>query len=196
MDDEATTFQGTPVTIDVLNNDLNRDSATICNVKSTASRRNGCHQRQRDTLYARMQDSADRTTFTYSLCKTGCSQSETATVAVSVICCPKPMDDEATTFQGTPVTIDVLNNDLNKDSATICNVKSATAGGTAVHQRQRDNFIRPKAGFCGPDYIHLLAMQNWLQPIRNCNRSGQCHDAVPSQWTMRRLHSRGTTCNY
>ncbi len=35
--------------------------------------------------------------FTYSLCKDGCGQSVTAKVAVTVICCPIPMDDIATT---------------------------------------------------------------------------------------------------
>ena len=46
--------------------------------------------------------------FTYSLCKDGCGQSVTAKVAVTVVCCPMPMNDIASTFQGTAVSIDVL----------------------------------------------------------------------------------------
>jgi hypothetical protein len=51
------------------------------------------------------------------------------------------MDDETTTFPGTPVTIDVLSNDENKDGATICNVQSGS-GGTAVISGTRSSTHR------------------------------------------------------
>ena len=86
------------------------------------------------------------------------------------------MDDVATTFQGTAVTMDVLNNDLNKDGATICNIQATTTnGGTAVIS---GNKIRLYAE-CGILWMRtnsLTRYVNWLQPISKlANRSGQCH---------------------
>jgi len=89
--------------------------------------------------------------FTYSLCKDGCGQSVTAKVAVTVVCCPKPVDDSASTSLGTAVTIDVLANDQNKEGATICSVQSPTTnGGTAVVCNNKITYT-PKAGSCGTD---------------------------------------------
>ena len=62
-----------------------------------------------------------------------------------------PVNDIANTFQGSPVTIDVLSNDLNNDDATICNVQAVTTyGGTAVISDNKITYT-PKAGYCGPD---------------------------------------------
>ncbi len=61
------------------------------------------------------------------------------------------MGDIATTYQGTPIDIDVLNNDQNKDGATICNVQSPTTnGGTAVLKNGKITYT-PDAGYCGAD---------------------------------------------
>ena len=89
--------------------------------------------------------------FTYSLCKDGCGQSVTAKVAVTVVCCPNPMDDTATTSKGTAVTIDVLSNDQNKEGATICEVQSTTAkGGKAVISNGKITYT-PASCYCGTD---------------------------------------------
>jgi Bacterial Ig domain len=150
-DDSATTYPGTAVTIDVLNNDQNKDGATICNVESQTDNGGTAIISGNQILYTPNAGFCGPDTFTYSLCKTGCGQPTTATVAVTVVCCPKPMDDIANTFQGSPVTIDVLSNDLNKDEATICNVQAVTTyGGTAVISDNRITYT-PKAGYCGPD---------------------------------------------
>ncbi len=147
--DLATTYPGTAVTIDVLNNDQNKDGATICNIETPTDNGGTAVVSGNKITYTPPADFCGPDTFTYSLCKTGCGQPTTATVAVTVVCCPKPMDDIATTLQGTPVPIDVLNNDLNKDGATICNVQSGS-GGTAVVSGNQILYT-PKAGFCGPD---------------------------------------------
>ncbi len=61
------------------------------------------------------------------------------------------MGDIATTYQGTAVDIDVLNNDQNKDGATICNVQyTTTNGGTAVLKNGKITYT-PAAGYCGAD---------------------------------------------
>ena len=132
--DSATTYQGKAVTIDVLSNDVNIDDATtICGVETPTASGGTAVISGNQILYTPKAGFCGPDTLTYSLCNDGCGQSVTAKVAVTVVCCPMPMNDIASTFQGTAVSIDVLSNDQNKDGATICNVQSPTTnGGTAV----------------------------------------------------------------
>ncbi len=150
--DSATTYQGKAVTIDVLSNDVNIDDATtICSVESPTTSGGTAVISGNQIIYTPKAGFCGPDTFTYTLCKDGCVNLAPGTVEVTVICCPIPMGDIATTYQGTPVDIDVLNNDQNKDGATICNVQSPTTnGGTAVLKNGKITYT-PAAGYCGAD---------------------------------------------
>ena len=118
--DSATTSPGKAVTIDVLSNDVNLDGATICKIESPTDNGGKAVVSGNKITYTPPADFCGETdTFTYSLCKTGCTPS-TAIVTVKSDClCPVANGDSATTYPGTAVAIDVLSNDQNKDGATI-----------------------------------------------------------------------------
>ena len=149
VDDQAVSLNGAPVTINVLSNDLNTLNAYDClhSQGSLGTVRQLCTGTYIYTPPADFCGEVD--TFTYTLCQAGCPQS-TATVTVTGICtCPVANDDSATTSPGTAVSIDVLNNDQDKDGATICNVQSTTTnGGTAVLKNNKITYTTP-ADFCG-----------------------------------------------
>ena len=149
VDDQAVSLNGAPVTINVLSNDLNTLNAYDClhSQGSLGTVRQLCTGTYIYTPPADFCGEVD--TFTYTLCQAGCPQS-TATVTVTGICtCPVANDDSATTSPGTAVSIDVLNNDQDKDGATICNVQSPTTnGGTTVLKNNKITYT-PPADFCG-----------------------------------------------
>jgi hypothetical protein len=156
VDDEATTVEDTPVTVDVLANDTDADDDTLT-VTSVSQPANGSATNNGDGTVTYSPDPGFTGTdqFTYSI-SDGRGGSDTATVHVTVEEAPNrdpdAVDDSATTSQDTPVTIDVLANDTDPDGDALT-VTSLTqpANGSATNNGDGTVTYSPNAGFSGTD---------------------------------------------
>ncbi|OPX77807.1 MAG: Cna protein B-type domain protein [Methanosaeta sp. PtaB.Bin039] len=150
VDDSAATNACTAVVIDVMSNDLNADGATICDIQSPSDNGGTAVLDDGNIIYTPAEDFCGEDNFTYKLCKPGYSESEPATVTLTVSCL-QAVDDSATTIAGSPVAIDVMSNDLNADSATVCNVQSPSEGGGTAVLTGGYIVYTPASGFSGKD---------------------------------------------
>ena len=122
-DDTATTNEDTPVTIDVLGNDTDVDSALDpASVTVVDEPDNGSFNIETDgsITYTPDLDFSGEDSFTYTVADVEGLASNSATVAITVDPvndAPVAIDDTDTTNEDTSVTIDVLGNDTDVDSA-------------------------------------------------------------------------------
>ena len=155
VDDRVLTPEDTAVFIAVLaNDDLGDGANPVVTIVGEPSHGvvtilgNGFAAYEPDPNYA------GPDSFTYELCTTnGCS---TATVVVQVNAvddAPLARDDFASTANAMPVTIDVLANDVDIDSATLTVTAIATppASGQVVVNANGTVTYTPNAGFSGTD---------------------------------------------
>jgi 2C-methyl-D-erythritol 2,4-cyclodiphosphate synthase len=154
-DDSGSTAEDTPVTIDVLANDLDVDGNSLF-VESVSTATDGSVVNNGDgtVTYTPNVDFAGADFFTYNI-NDGNGGTATATVTVSVggvNDSPTVNDDSETTSEDTPVTMSVLVNDgdIDGDSLTVTSTSDPTNGSAVVNI---DNTVTytPNANFNGSD---------------------------------------------
>jgi DNA gyrase/topoisomerase IV subunit B len=151
-DDSATTDEDTPVTVDVLANDANVDSATLT-VTAVSDPANGSVTTDGSTVtYTPDADFFGTDCFTYTV--SDGSLPDTAEVCVTVNAvndAPSANDDSATTDEDTAVVVSVLDNDTDVDSATLTvTAVSDPANGSATTDGSTVTYT-PDANFSGTD---------------------------------------------
>ncbi|MPZ49637.1 MAG: tandem-95 repeat protein, partial [Dehalococcoidia bacterium] len=151
--DVATTPQGTPVTINVLANDLG-DGLTVTTV-GTPSNGSVVINADGTVTYTPAAGFVGLDAFSYTITdEDGLSSSATVTVLVTPVMEPPPVGplavpDVATTTQGTPVTINVLANDLG-DGLTVTTVGTPSNGSVVINADGTVTYA-PAASFVGLD---------------------------------------------
>jgi uncharacterized repeat protein (TIGR01451 family) len=152
-DDDATTDEEVAVTIDVLSNDTDVDLDTFT-IKSISAPTHGSAEIvDGKIVYTPDANWSGDDSFTYTI-GDGSDFESTATVSVNVIEVNDPpvaVDDEATTDEDAPVSIDVLANDtdIDLDSLTISAVGTPGNGTAEIVNKQI--VYTPNANFHGTD---------------------------------------------
>jgi len=151
--DTATTPQGTPVTIDVLNNDSDADGHTLTVGSVTQGAHGPVINNGGDVTYTPDPGFSGADSFTYTVTD-GHGGTDTATVSVTVTSSNHPPvagNDSATTPEGIPVTVSVLANDSDADghALTVDSVTQGTHG--SVINNGGDVTYTPDPGFSGTD---------------------------------------------
>ncbi|MEC5030864.1 MAG: Ig-like domain-containing protein, partial [Oscillatoria sp. PMC 1051.18] len=176
VDDEATTDAGTPVTVSILDNDtfgtlenLEIDFAEVIN-GTVEINDGGTTADFSDDFIVFTPDAGFTGVEDFSYTITDDTGSDTAQVSITVgdvITTIDAVDDEATTDAGTPVTIDILDNDLF-DAATLQDIEIDFAevinGTVEINDNGTtadfsDDFIvyTPDAGFTGvEDFTYTI----------------------------------------
>jgi hypothetical protein len=155
VDDNATTSQDTPVTINVLSNDSDPDAGDTLTVNLVTPGTHGSVTiNGSNVTYTPDSGFTGTDSFTYTI-SDGNDGTDTATVTITVASINHPpvaVDDSATTPQDTPVTINVLSNDSDPDAGNTLTVNSVTQGhnGT-VTNNGNDVTYTPNPGFAGTD---------------------------------------------
>ena len=138
VDDTSTViFPGSPISIDVLANDSDPDgdSLSISNISTPA---NGVAEIRGGTgtiAYTAISAFPGTDSFTYSATDTF-GNTGTATVTVTGNGAPTAINDNRTTNQNQPITIDVLSNDTDPDNdilSLVEDVSEPTNGTAAIH---------------------------------------------------------------
>lgn len=154
-DDEASTTANTPVTINVLANDVDPDGDTMTVDSVTQGANGSVVNNGTSVTYTPNAGYVGANTFTYKVTD-GKGHFDTAGVEVFVTeqpnRAPDAVDDTATTQQDTPVTIPVLGNDTDPDNdpLTITGVTDPAHGAIATNSDGTVTYT-PELGFFGTD---------------------------------------------
>ena len=162
--DSATTLEETPVTIDVLANDTDPSGATIIpsSVTVTTQPAHGVVSVDPSTgnvLYSPAFNYSGTDTFKYTITDTNGVTSKPGLVTITITFVPKaPVadNDVAGTAENTPVTANVLANDVDYDSTLVPSSVTIVTGplnGTAVANANGTITYTPNAGFTGADEL-------------------------------------------
>ena len=161
-DDTSTTQEDTVVTIGVLGNDTDVDGGPLTPTVTTAPASGTTAVNPNGTItYTPTPEFTGTDTFTYTVTD-GNGSTDTATVSITVTPvndAPTAGDDEATTDEGTPVTISVLSNDTDIDGGPLTpTVTTAPGGGTAAVNADGTITYTPGATFAGEDsFIYTVS---------------------------------------
>ncbi len=161
--DNASTLESTPVTVDVLANDVNSTNicansvSTSANGTATILPANGTTNLVDKILFTPNIGFNGNATFTYTACSTvvGTSPSSPASVTVAVNAVnPVAVNDTATADQNNAVTINVLANDTDPSgqTITICSPLSSPSNGTiskTIIGSVEQIIFTPTAGYNG-----------------------------------------------
>ena len=132
VDDADSTLEDTPITIDVLGNDTDADLDPLVVDSVTQGGNGSVTDNDSDVTYTPNQHWNGIDTFTYTISDgQGGTSSATVTVTVTPVNDdPLGVADSASTFEDTPVGVDVLANDSDVDSSalTITAVSNGTNG--------------------------------------------------------------------
>jgi hypothetical protein len=156
VDDNATTAEDTPVTIDVLANDSDRNGDPL-SVTSVSDPPHGSAVNNGDGTVTYMPDpnffSPPDDTFQYTVCDPGglCAQASVHVTVSPVDDPPIANDDSASTAQDTAVTINVVANDSDPegDSLTVVSVTDPPHG-SVVNNGDGTVTYTPDPGFFSP----------------------------------------------
>ncbi len=162
--DSATTAEETPVTIDVLANDTDPSGATIIpsSVTITTQPAHGTVSVDPSTgnvLYSPAFNYSGTDTFKYTITDTNGVTSAPGLVTITITFVPKApvaANDVAGTAVNTPVTVNVLANDIDYDSTLVpssVTITTAPLNGTAVVNANGTITYTPNAGFTGADEL-------------------------------------------
>jgi VCBS repeat-containing protein len=155
VDDTATTSQDTSVTIGVLHNDYDPDGDTLA-LDSVGPAGNGTVIKNGNAVtYTPGTGFAGADSFTYTI-SDGKGGTATATVTINVSVThinnpPQAQDDSATTRQGTPVTINILANDVDPDGDMLTLDSVGPAGNGTVTKNGNAVTYTPSGNFTGTD---------------------------------------------
>ena len=158
VDDEASTDEDTPVTIDVLGNDTDPEGDPLV-IEGTPTAENGTVTVNADgTLeYTPNPDFNGDDTITYEI-SDGNGGTDTAEVAVTVAPvndAPDAVDDADTTPFNTAVVVDVLGNDTDPDGDTLSVVGTPTSDDGTVEVNDDGTItFTPNDGFTGDATIN------------------------------------------
>ncbi len=192
VDDAATTPKNTPVTIDVLANDTDADGDPLSVTNLTAPAHGSVALNADGTVtYSPNAGFLGTDTFTYTA-NDGTSDSNVATVTVEVKNTPPVgVDDAASTFKNTPVTINVLGNDSDADGDALSVTSlTAPAHGTAVLNADGTITYTPNTGFSGTDTFTYRPFDGTdpgnvtTVTVQVINRPPDCSAAHPSVATL------------
>ncbi len=190
--DSATTPKNTAVTIDVLANDSDADGDPLSVTNLTAPAHGSAVLNADGTVtYTPNLGFLGTDTFTYTA-NDGTSDSNVATVTVEVKNTPPvAVDDAASTFKNTPVTVDVLANDSDADGdALSVTGLTAPAHGTATLNADGTVTYSPNAGFSGTDTFTYRAFDGTdagnvaTVTVEVINRPPDCSGAHSSVATL------------
>lgn len=152
--DIATTNEDSPVTINVLANDIDPDGDALT-VSIAAAPANGVAVVNADNTvtYTPAANYNGSDSFTYAV-SDGRGGTASAAVTVTIIAVDDPavaVNDAATTTLGTPVTISVLANDYHVDGPLTVASASTPSHGTATVNADGTITYTPVAGYAGTD---------------------------------------------
>ncbi|MGF1580087.1 MAG: Ig-like domain-containing protein [Gemmataceae bacterium] len=155
VDDEAKTDEDTSVTIDVVANDLDVENDKLTPTIVTQPNRGSLVIKSDGTIiYKPNLDFHGTDSFTYKVFD-GTNESNTASVTVAVQPVndpPKATDDEVQTDEDTPVSIDVLANDVDVDSSKLTPIIVSKPTSGAVFVGSNGTFVyTPNDTFHGTD---------------------------------------------
>ncbi|UNH31781.1 Ig-like domain-containing protein [Moellerella wisconsensis] len=159
QDDGASTQENTPVTIDILNNDSDKDGdldpTSVTVVTPPSQGKVVIDPITGKATYTPNPGAHGEDTFTYTVKDTAGNISEPATVTVHISANPDAQDDGASTQENTPVAIDILNNDSDKDGdldpTSVTIVKSPAQGTVAIDPISGKATYTPNPGAHGED---------------------------------------------
>ena len=154
VDDNATTSQDTPVTINVGANDSDPDGDTLTFTMGSVTNGTIVYNGAGQYTFTPANGFTGDATFTYSV-SDGKGGSDTATVTISVVSANNPplaVADSVTTDQGTPVTINVVSNDSDPDGDTLT-VSAITQPGNGAVTNNNNGTVTytPNGGYTGSD---------------------------------------------
>lgn len=161
-DDSASTTGTTPVTIDVLDGDVDDDGDTL-SVSSVTQGANGSVVNNNvDVTYTANEGFVGTDSFEYTV-SDGNGGSDTATVTVTVYeevgenNDPTAVNDAEETDQGVAVTVDVLANDsdIDGDSLSVASVSQGSNGSVVINADDTVTYA-PNAGFSGSDVFSYV----------------------------------------
>ncbi len=156
-DVQSVSCSNTPITINVLGNDSDKDGDTL----TITSVQNGQYGTTKivgnQVVYTPNGSGCGKTdSFEYTI-SDGKGHTTTATVKVdmadAVNVAPVAKDDSATTMQGQPVTLTTLSNDSDADgdTLTITNIQNPAHGTAVVSANGQGIIYTPNAGFVGTE---------------------------------------------
>ncbi|EIJ35583.1 Ig-like domain-containing protein [Thiothrix nivea] len=152
--DAAITTVGTPVTINVLDNDTDPNGDVLTIVSFNQGNNGSVTQQGNSLVYTPVAGFTGQDTFTYVITDPAGNQS-TATVTVTVTDTgdntPVAVNDTATTTSGSPVAINVLANDTDPNGDPLSIVSFNQGNNGSVTQVGNNLVYTPVAGFTGTD---------------------------------------------
>jgi len=158
-DDSGVTDEDVPVTISVLDNDLDLDGDAL-RVESISQPRAGSVTREGATItYAPAAGRSGVDTFTYTV-SDGRGGTATATVMVVVVAVNDPpiaQDDSATTDTDVEISIAVLENDTDPEGGALVVVSVSQGQNGTVFNEGATLLYTPDPGFVGTDAFTYVA---------------------------------------
>ena len=175
--DEATTEVNTPVTIDAVSNDTdpNNDPLTITDIIQDPTNGTVTIEENGTVTYTPNTDFVGCDAFAYNVCdEAGLCDIGIVSVTVGTDACVHPPiaeDDEAVTFESTPIEISVLDNDTDpenedadptNDQVLTATMLSDPANGIIVPIGSTGFTYIPNNGFVGLDYFMYVVCDDGI----------------------------------
>lgn len=170
QDDRATTDEDTAVTLSPLDNDSDPDNDPLTLLSFTAPTQGNVLQQNHQLTFTPATDQSGLVTFTYTVGDGSLSATAIVTVTVNPINDPPvATDDQATTDEDQVVTIAVLQNDADVDSATLAISQVGASAQGSVSQENAALRFTPAANFNGTAVFTYSVSDGALTAIGTVN---------------------------
>ncbi|CAH1521365.1 VWFA domain-containing protein [Vibrio owensii] len=190
-DDSTTTDEDTPVTIDVLPNDSDVDGDTLTIVNASVPAEQGTVEIVDGKLvFTPAEDFNGEATITYVVTDGELTDEATVSVTVNPVNdAPVANDDSTTTDEDTPVTIDVLPNDIDVDGDTLTIVNASVPAEQGTVEIVDGKLVfTPAENFNGDATISYTVSDGALEDeaevsvaVNPLNDAPTTENAIPSQ---------------